>query len=272
MKRVIYFGSDLLLGVFDSLLEAGLMPEHCYVSDDNSAKALIKACQSLRIPVHRYKPESGRLARQIADGINLFVCAEYPWRIPLPETLTWGVNFHASLLPHCAGQTPLPYIVEKAGHGAGITCHRLTNILDAGPILDARSIKFDISDDLNTLITKLKLTVPAFARDIFADFEQLYDAATGTNDLFYYPPYPANKRVFNVRQTVSEAEKQIRIYGCYGIIITLNERLYSAVGAKAIHYDHDMPPGTVVCDDPHLLSLTLSDGIFTIPKQGIVSL
>lgn len=273
MMRFVYFGSDLLTGVFDSLLDAGYLPHRCYVCDDHdSARQLRAECHRRQIPVSTGKPHPDTLSLDMAAGVELFVCAEYPWHIPIPAELRYGVNFHTSLLPRWAGKTPLPYILENNGEGAGITCHYLTNTTDNGPIIDNVAISLSTQDDLSTLMCKIKLTAGPFARGIFEDFENRYAVAKTQQVPVYHPPYPVKKRDVEFRQSVDETRNQIRIFGCYGIIIQSNGKRYSVVGANAVHFDHRQPPGHIIYDDASLLSVTLKDGVLTLPKQGITPL
>ena len=273
MKRFIYFGSDLLMRVFDSLLLAGYVPEQCYVSDEqNSAEQLIKTCRHRGVAVSSGRSDPDILALYVAAGVELFVCAEYPWRVPVPKELRFGVNFHTSLLPKWAGKTPLPYILEHDGEGAGITCHQLTPELDDGPILDSMAISLNQYDDLSTMMGKIRLSVGAFAESLFANFEQKYRTATPQKDLVCAPPYPTYKRYVDFTRRADDIRKQINIFGCFGIIVLLNGQQYTVIGANASEFDHPLLPGEVINDDAWLLSLTLKDGILTLPKKGTTPL
>ena len=273
MMRFVYFGSDLLKGVFDSLLDTGYLPHRCYVCDDHdSARQLRAACQHRQIPVSAGKPHTDTLSLDMAAGVELFVCAEYPWHIPIPAELKYGVNFHTSLLPRWAGKTPLPYILENNGDGAGITCHYLTNTTDNGPVIDNVVISLSAQDDLSTLMCKIKLTAGPFARQIFEDFENRHPLTKSQQVPIYHPPYPAHKRYVDFTQRADDIRKQIRIFGCFGIIVLLNGQQYTVIGANASEFDHPLLPGEVINDDAWLLSLTVKDGILTLPKKGMTPL
>lgn len=93
--------------------------------------------------VHR--PLSDELADLIEDlAVDLIVVSCFPWRIPLSvcrHAKLGAINLHPSPLPRFRGPDPLFWAFQTATKQWGVTVHRVTQQLDAGPILDRRSIQ-----------------------------------------------------------------------------------------------------------------------------------
>lgn len=88
-----------------------------------------------------------RVVRDLNDGslkaflrnnpADVLVVFGWPFLIP-EETLAnfplGGINIHPSVLPKLRGPDPLFHILDKGADGFGVTFHKLTAELDAGPI------------------------------------------------------------------------------------------------------------------------------------------
>ncbi|WP_131740048.1 methionyl-tRNA formyltransferase [Actinomadura roseirufa] len=70
--------------------------------------------------------------------VDLLLVFGFNWRIPA-EVLggpRYGVlNVHPSLLPRYRGPSPIPWAVRNGDAELGVTVHRMTERIDAGPIL-----------------------------------------------------------------------------------------------------------------------------------------
>ncbi|MGB9612752.1 MAG: methionyl-tRNA formyltransferase [Candidatus Margulisiibacteriota bacterium] len=65
------------------------------------------------------------------------------------------VNVHASLLPKWRGAAPIQWALLKGEKETGVTIFKLTEILDAGPIIAQERLKIEDEDDAETLTKKL---------------------------------------------------------------------------------------------------------------------
>jgi methionyl-tRNA formyltransferase len=69
---------------------------------------------------------------------DLLVVACFPWRLPpalLAAATHGGLNVHPSLLPANRGPEPVFWTLRRGERWTGVTVHRLTDRLDAGPIV-----------------------------------------------------------------------------------------------------------------------------------------
>jgi len=100
-----------------------------------------EAAERLKIPVHQpEKPE-------LPEEVDIVVVCAYGLYIParLLERALW-LNIHPSLLPRWRGAAPVERAILAGDEQTGVTVHRTTEHLDAGPI--AAQEAFPI-DDLN---------------------------------------------------------------------------------------------------------------------------
>ncbi len=65
------------------------------------------------------------------------------------------INVHASLLPKYRGAAPIQWALLKGEEETGITIFKLTELLDAGPVILQKKVKIDDEDDAVTLSEKL---------------------------------------------------------------------------------------------------------------------
>ncbi|GAA3929951.1 hypothetical protein GCM10023085_09150 [Actinomadura viridis] len=70
--------------------------------------------------------------------VDLLVVFGFNWRIPsevLQAPRYGALNIHPSLLPRYRGPSPIPWAVRNGDAELGLTVHRMTEKIDAGPIL-----------------------------------------------------------------------------------------------------------------------------------------
>lgn len=104
----------------------------------------IAARHSIPIAMVR-RPLSDDLADLIEDlAVDLIVVSCFPWRIPRSvyrRARLGAINLHPSPLPRFRGPDPLFWAFQTATQQWGVTVHRVTQQLDAGPILGRQSIQ-----------------------------------------------------------------------------------------------------------------------------------
>jgi formyltetrahydrofolate deformylase len=71
------------------------------------------------------------------------ICMRYPGRI---------INIHHSFLPSFVGAKPYHQAFERGVKLIGATCHYVTALLDAGPIIEQDVIRIDHDDTVEDLV------------------------------------------------------------------------------------------------------------------------
>jgi methionyl-tRNA formyltransferase len=90
--------------------------------------------------------------------IEMIMVVGWEERIPLSVYRSLrhgGWNVHPSLLPAYRGHNPFFHVLKNRENRTGITVHRLTDELDAGPILLQRSIAIPAEETLGALWRRL---------------------------------------------------------------------------------------------------------------------
>jgi methionyl-tRNA formyltransferase len=110
-----------------------------------------ETAERLGIPV--LQPE--RLEPDLELGAEIVIVAAYGVLIPAPllERALW-LNVHPSLLPRWRGAAPVERAIMAGDRATGVTIHRTTKELDAGPIASQRSFPVESEDDAGAVYTK----------------------------------------------------------------------------------------------------------------------
>ena len=102
--------------------------------------------------------------------VDVLLCAGYPKKISrqvLTHCLLGGFNIHPSLLPLYPGRMPRLQIFGDQYPWAGVSIHRLTDVLDGGPIVLQFRVAMQLSYSIEELIQQEEwltvLAVTAFA-------------------------------------------------------------------------------------------------------------
>jgi methionyl-tRNA formyltransferase len=124
-----------------------------------------EAAQRLGIPV--VQPE--RL-REVPGSAGVIVVCAYGMLIPealLAERL-W-LNVHPSLLPRWRGAAPVERALMAGDGETGVTIHRTTAELDAGPIAAQRSFRVGPQDDAGTVYARAADAAVALLDEVFPE-------------------------------------------------------------------------------------------------------
>lgn len=121
-----------------------------------------EAAERLGIPL--LQPE--RLDGQLELDVDAIVVAAYGVLIPesLLERALW-LNVHPSLLPRWRGAAPVERAILAGDRETGVTIHRTTRELDAGPIAAQRAFPIEPEDDAGAVFAK----AAALAVELFDD-------------------------------------------------------------------------------------------------------
>jgi methionyl-tRNA formyltransferase len=110
-----------------------------------------EAAERLGIPVR----QPDRLTEELDLDADTIVVAAYGLLIPTPllDRALW-LNVHPSLLPRWRGAAPVERAIMAGDAETGVTIHRTTPELDAGPIAAQRAFPIGLDDDAGTVSAK----------------------------------------------------------------------------------------------------------------------
>ena len=110
-----------------------------------------EVAQRLGIPVE----QPARLDETVELPVDTVVVAAYGLLIPEPllSRALW-LNVHPSLLPRWRGAAPVERALMAGDAGTGVTIHRTTAALDAGPIAAQEAFEIGPDDDAGTIYAR----------------------------------------------------------------------------------------------------------------------
>jgi methionyl-tRNA formyltransferase len=144
MNIVLFAWCPTSVLYLDALAAAGAVPCLVVTGTRTSARApLVAACDRLGVPLERrYDINAADLKARLAAADLLLVagCA----RILDPELCAaprlGALNFHPSRLPDYRGKEPLFWALLRGEPIVAVSVHRMTDEIDAGPILFQREV------------------------------------------------------------------------------------------------------------------------------------
>jgi methionyl-tRNA formyltransferase len=113
-----------------------------------------------RLGIEVRQPE--RLGPDFDPGVDTVVVVAYGVLIPSEplERALW-LNVHPSLLPRWRGAAPVERALMAGDRETGVTIHRTTPELDAGPIAAQRAFPIELDDDAGSVYRRAaELAVP----------------------------------------------------------------------------------------------------------------
>ena len=114
--------------------------------------------------------EPARLGDDVEILVDTVVVAAYGLLIPdvLLERALW-LNVHPSLLPRWRGAAPVERALIAGDPRTGVTIHRTTAELDAGPIAAQEAFDVDPEDDAGAVFARAAATAARLLGDVLPD-------------------------------------------------------------------------------------------------------
>jgi methionyl-tRNA formyltransferase len=165
--RVLFFGTPLFASrVLEVIYKSGF--NICGVITQTTKRAgrgnlsIPSQVKELADKYHLlvYQPVSLNEMITIAKHLNpdIIIVAAYGKLLP-PDVVNLpkfgSLNVHGSLLPKYRGASPIPATILNGDHETGTTVMKMTEKLDAGPIISQAKIKIEASDTTESLYQKL---------------------------------------------------------------------------------------------------------------------
>lgn len=129
----------------DALAAAGVPPRLVVTGAAARSAALSRACDRFGIPLEHCADVNdpafvARVSALAPDLLFVAGCSHILGDALLRVPRLGAVNFHPSRLPFDRGREPLFWAILRGQRQAGITAHRMTAAVDAGPILLQRAV------------------------------------------------------------------------------------------------------------------------------------
>ncbi|HBH26465.1 MAG TPA: hypothetical protein DDX54_03580 [Rhodospirillaceae bacterium] len=236
--RIAFLGYDMMLPALERLLEDGHALAAMFTFGQECAGVRAAARGA---PVYDGPPDRTAIQALEAAGVEAFVVAGYPWRVPVPRRAR-ALNIHPSLLPLARGIMPLPHIILDAPEAAGVTVHVLEKSFDTGAILAQEAVPVTEADDVDALGARIALLAP----DLLA--RALADSGRGTpqdaSRTTYAPLPDETMRRIDWREPHARCAARVRAFGRFGAVGVVDGREVVIRAARSWPAAHGLPPGT----------------------------
>jgi methionyl-tRNA formyltransferase len=165
-----------------------------------------ETAERLGIPV--IQPE--RLVEAPGTAPVVVVCAYGSW-IPaeLLEQRLW-LNVHPSLLPRWRGAAPVERALMAGDRETGVTIHRTTAELDAGPIAGARAFTVGPEDDAGLVYERVAPLAAELLDDVLAAWPDIAFTPQPEDGVTYAAKIGAGDRELDWSRPVEEILNRIR--------------------------------------------------------------
>lgn len=216
------------------------------------------------IPVFDAKPSLSALSKLVDASAELFLCAEYPWKIPIPDGLRYGINLHPTMLPEGRGPTPIPWLFLQYPQHAGLSIHKLSNRFDAGDILLQQSIRLEPDDNYDRYGQKLVQLASDMQPAVLSNIATLYRSAQPQAGGSEWPMIGRQQRTIAWEQPIAQILKTVRAFGSLGSFAAIAGTPITLFSANGIAAAHELPPGTIFERSAERIVVAAVDGFIII--------
>jgi methionyl-tRNA formyltransferase len=266
--KIVYFGNNLFSSCLKYLLSEGHDILRVYKNSSARNSSIIdNVCVNNCIPLHSHKPSESELKQLITLGAEMFIIAEYSYLLPITN-VKYAINIHPTLLPAGRGPTPLPYLI-KHPEVAGVSLQKLTENFDCGDIILQSQLALSANETLTTLMIKVHLESAKLLQCFFGNAEKYYSDARAQVNASYWPRTEVSERILDFKMQISDIDEKVKCFGHMGLLIKLDQGLWTATHIETIAYEAVLQPGHVAFEDQSLLAVYAKDGIVCIHKSSL---
>ncbi|OGY44441.1 MAG: methionyl-tRNA formyltransferase [Candidatus Buchananbacteria bacterium RIFCSPHIGHO2_01_FULL_39_14] len=166
-SKIVFFGTPEFAGiVLESLIKNGFKPNLIITQPDQPLGRKQKLTSppvkelalsnGLKIAQPKNKIELKKIFEK--DKVDLAILVAYGMIIPaeiLKKPVYGFLNLHPSLLPKYRGASPIQGAILNGEEKTGVSIIKMTEVVDAGPILNQEVVAVDKNDNNETLSRKL---------------------------------------------------------------------------------------------------------------------
>ncbi len=274
--RTVLFGWCAAARLYlEALDRAGARPALVVTGPDAPAAAsLASACADLGVRLERRGDvNDDAFVRELEQaGVDLLIVTGWPRVLGqrmLSVARVASVNAHPSLLPHYRGRDPLFWAILRGEREVGVTLHRLTEVIDGGPILFQRRVA--VADDA----TSETLAAAVDREGAALTIELVVSAREGTlpggtpvkEPGSYFPPVRSEHTLLDWTASADLLERLVR--ACAGVARAhcyFRGMKLVALEASAVDRPSGAPPGTVLAVDDGAIRIAASERALSVTR------
>jgi len=250
-------------GIYDHQFESWRYSVYSWIDWD-----IASACKRYKVPfrVSRHLGDGSAKLFIRQSGADLLLVFGWPRLISqevLKQFSRGGINIHPSLLPKMRGGDPIFALVEQYQLHFGITFHKLTPELDAGPIYWQKPLDFSPHHTYDYLYFK---AIRAINRNLPQALQALENHPEGQPQKGEPTVASSFKRKIRFLDPAHPialvGRRALACYSHHAMLTTLGDEVISFSQCNRIHLSHsqEAPPGTILALRPFSLDVKLGDG------------
>jgi methionyl-tRNA formyltransferase len=263
VMKIAYFGYDFFVDAISDLVAAGHSLHHVQTmemdgifTNRNERTLALAGEQGSTVGTGPVSTEDiGRC--QEADIVAVM---GYGHKLPSAIT-TRAINVHPTMLPYGKGPFPLPWLILRHPEHGGLTCHKITDEMDSGPILHQVRVEVSESEFLDSLTAKIQMTARPFLSDIVDDFDRLWNEAALPVEAGSYWKATEQDWTLPWHEGWEQVVRTVRAFGAFESTAVIDGVAWSVSDAVGWESDHSHVPGALVHKLPEALVVAASDGL-----------
>jgi len=269
--KIAYFGYNAFSSCLELLINRGHELVCVYTGEKSIHTDRVIKCATLNnIPLAFDKPDQQQMDSLVSAGVDLFLSAEYPWKVPLPSQLKYAINVHPTMLPNGRGATPLPWLLLAHPQHAGITFHKMSNQFDEGEILHQKKITIDENESFDTLSAKLYLEAPQLLDELLSNLKHYYENAQVQGEGSHWKVISRQEQTVDWNSSTSQLLQQFRAFGTLGVYSEVQGQSFLITAAEGVVCPHTIKAGEVISIDEKVLVIATNDGLICMPRSGLI--
>lgn len=169
MRNIMYFGFGKLgTDCLKLLLDKGYKINYIFTHQENKDFSVDTLAKKNDIPffycdLRKNMEEKKKIEDFLQENKNDYLIS-INYRYIIPESIFskvhYAINIHGSLLPKYRGRTPHVWNIINGEKVSGITCHKITEIVDSGDIIYQEEIKIEDNWTGNDLLIEMQSRYP----------------------------------------------------------------------------------------------------------------
>ncbi|MFA5034352.1 MAG: methionyl-tRNA formyltransferase [Candidatus Margulisiibacteriota bacterium] len=225
--KLVYFGTpDPAADVLAALLKAGFVPELVVTQPDRpkgrgqkiAFSPVKEVALGHNLPLAQpERVKNNPVFKKLLESINPDLCVVVAYGQILPAEILaiprFGfINLHASLLPKYRGAAPVQWALINGERESGLSIIRLTEQLDAGPILARRAVPITAEDNAETYLRKAFIAGQELLLNLLPKLEsgEIEPIEQNESEVTYAPTLKKESGAIDWRKTAIEIANLVR--------------------------------------------------------------
>jgi methionyl-tRNA formyltransferase len=239
---------------------------------DRSPLAL--ACQRLGIPLARTDDVNAADLVAAASASDLLVvagCARILGAELRAAPRLGAINVHPSLLPAYRGREPLFWALLRGEQEVGVTVHRMTEEVDAGPILVQRRVSVPERATSASLAALVSAEGAGLVPEVLALAEARAPGTPASGPGSHVPPLRAEHGLVDFARTAVEVDRLVRAATGEIAAYTFHRGMrFIVLAGEPVSIDHGELPGCVLALDGDGLLVAAARGAYRAQRFGFL--